>query len=144
MKNITITKQANAQALGQRSHGCCKPVMCITTGKIYASASDAAEEFGVSLSVLCLAARGAIKTCKNKRWCYVSNVMQHLDELGENIRVREEKAAAYDFIVNAQKRKDDLEQRKAKAAELRKQLELEDAAIAAEAKALSEVLYAGI
>lgn len=139
MKNITITKQSNAQAIGTRSHGCCKPVMCITTGKVYASASDAAEEIGVSLSVLCHAARGAIRTCKNKRWCYVSHVMEHLDEIAENIRIREEKVAAYDKIVGKEQRKQELAEREAKLAAMKAKLEKEAAAIAAEKAELDEV-----
>ena len=144
MKQITITKTANANALGHRSSGNCKPVMCITTGMIYASATDAAEQIGISQSVLSMAAAGKLKTCMGKRWCYVSNVMQHLDEISQNIQLREEKLLAYDTIINAQKRKDELEKRKAKLEELRKKLEVETAAIKEEEQNLGEVLYAGI
>ena len=139
MKNITITKPSTAQAIGQRSHGGCKPVMCITTGAIYASASDAAEELGVSLSVLCLAARGSIRTCKGKRWCYVSQVMQYLDEICENTRVREEKVAAYDKIVGKEKRMQELGVRKAKFAAMKAKLDKEAMWIAQEEAAINEV-----
>ena len=139
MKNITITKQANAQAIGSRSNGNCKPVICITTGAIYASATDAAEKLGVSQATLCLAASGKIKTCKGKRWCYIQHIMQHLEEIAENTRVREEKVLAYDKIVGKEKRKQELGVRKAKLAAMKAKLEKEAAAIAEEEAELNEV-----
>lgn len=139
MKSITITKQANAQAIGNRSNGNCKPVFCITTGEIYASATDASEKLGVSLTVVAHAASGRIKTCKGKRYCYVNHIMQHLEEIAENTRVREEKVAAYDKIVGKEKRKQELGARKAKLAAMKAKLEKEAAAIAAEEAALAEV-----
>lgn len=129
---ITITKPATAQAIGTRSNGNCKPVLCITTGEIFASATDAAEKFGVSLCVVAHAASGRIRTVKGKRFCYIKDVMQYLEEIAENTRIREEKLAEYDKIVNADKRKQELEQRKVKLAAMRKKLEEEDAAIKAE------------
>lgn len=139
MKNITITKQADAQAIGYRSNGNCKPVFCITTGEIYASATDASEKLGVSLTVLAHAASGRLKTCKGKRYCYVQHIMQHLEEIAENTRVREEKVAAYDKIVGKEKRLQELGARKAKLASMKAKLEKEAAAIAAEEAALDEV-----
>lgn len=130
MKNITITKQSNAQAIEHRSNGNCKPVICITTGAIYASAIDAAEKIGVSQATLCLAASGKIKTCKGKRYCYVNHVMQHLEEICENTRVREEKVAAYDKIINAEKQKQALAERRVKLNAMRKKLEEEERRLA--------------
>ena len=139
MKNITITKQANAQAIGNRTNGNCKPVICITTGAIYASATDAAEKIGVSQATLCLAASGKIKTCKGKRYCYVNHVMQHLDEICENTRVREEKVAAYDKIVDKEKRMQALGERKAKLNAMKAKIDKEAEWIAKEEAALNEV-----
>ena len=136
MKNITITKQANAQAIGTRTHANCKPVLCITTGAIYASATDAAEKIGVSQATLCLAASGKIKTCKGKRYCYVNHVMQHLEEICENTRVREEKVAAYDKIVTTEQRKQALAEREARFAAMKAKLDKEAAAISAEKEEL--------
>ena len=139
MKNITITKQASAQAIGYRSNGNCKPVLCITTGEIYASATDAAEKLGVSLTVLAHAASGRIRTCKGKRWCYIQHIMQHLEEIAENTRIREEKVAAYDKIVGKEKRKAALAERKAKLATMQAKLEKEALMIAQEESELGEV-----
>lgn len=139
MKHITITKTSTVQASGTRSNGNCKPVLCITTGAIYASATDAAEKIGVSQATLCLAASGKIKTCKGKRYCYVNHVMQHLEEICENTRVREEKVHAYDKIVDNEKRKQALGERKAKFNAMQAKLEKEAMWIAQEEAALNEV-----
>ena len=139
MKNITIIKQANAQAIGTRTNGNCKPVYCITTGKVYDSALSAAEELGVSKSVLSMAASGKLRTCKGERYCYVNQVMNYLEEIAECSRVRAEKVAAYDKIVGKEKRKAELEARKSKLAMMQAKMEKEAAAIAQEEAALNEV-----
>ena len=139
MKNITITKQSNAQAIGYRSNGNCKPVYCITTGEVYASATDAAEKLGVSLAVLAHAASGKIRTAKGKRWCYIQHIMQHLEEIAENTRIREEKVVAYDKIVGKQQRKQALAERKAKLATMKAKMEKEAMLIAQEEAELDEV-----
>ena len=139
MKSITITKQANAQAIGYRSNGNCKPVYCITTGEVYASATDAAEKLGVSLAVLAHAASGKLKTAKGKRFCYIQHIMQHLEEIASNTKAREEKVAAYDKIVGKQQRKAELEARKSKLAIMQAKMEKEAMLIAQEEAALAEV-----
>ena len=139
MKNITITKNSTVKAIGQARNGNSKPVFCITTGEIYTSATDAAEQLGVSLAVLCFAASGKIKTCKGKRYCYVKDIIPNLNEICENARTRAEKVAAYDKIVTNQQRKQALADRKAKLAIMQAKMEKEAAFIAQEEAALSEV-----
>lgn len=130
MKSITITKLSNASAIGRRTNGNCKPVLCITTGQIYVSAIDAAEKIGVSPASISSAITGKSKTVKGKRYCYVSNVMQYLDEISKNIYAREEKVAAYDKIVNAEKQKQALAQRRVKLNAMRQKLEEEERRLA--------------
>ena len=96
---ITIQKASNLKAEGHHINGNCKPVFCITTGSVYASVYDAAEKLGIDPSCISSAANGRTKTCQGKRYCFVANVMEHLDEIAENFRIREEKIAAYDAIV---------------------------------------------
>ena len=139
MKNITITKNSTVKANGTRSHANCKPVYCITTGKVYASALDAAEELGVSHSVLSMAAAGKLRTCKGERYCYINQVMNHLEEIAECSRVRAVKVAEYDKIVGKQQKVNALAERKAKLAKMKEKLDKEAAAIAAEEAELGEV-----
>ena len=139
MKNITITKPSTVKAIGKVRNGNSKPVFCITTGEIYTSATDAAEQLKVSQATLCLAASGKIKTCKGNRYCYVKDIIPNLNEICENARARATKVAAYDKIVGKQQRKAELEARKSKLAIMQAKMEKEAALIAQEEAALAEV-----
>jgi predicted nucleic acid-binding Zn-ribbon protein len=102
-------------------------VYCIDTGEIFASAIDAANANGVCPSPMSTHLVGKTKTCNGKRFCYVSKMMEHLEEITEANRIRAAKVAAYDAetehrnsIIKAQNNVDRYE---VKAAELRRELE---------------------
>lgn len=95
---ITTQNRSEIKATGHRTHGCCKPVMCIDSGEVYASVTDAAEQLGVHVTMISSAALGKVKTCKGKRFCFLSKVTEHLDEITASVRAREAKANAYDEI----------------------------------------------
>jgi hypothetical protein len=99
---ITIQKTSTVKTEGTRINGNCKPVLCITTGEIFSSASDAAEAMGVCASAMSWILTGRAKTCKGKRFCYVANVTEHLDEIAECMRAREQKVAAYNELMAQQ------------------------------------------
>ena len=94
---ITIQKASNLKAQGVRTNGNCKPVFCITTGEVYASSIDAAKAIGVHPSTLSWAITKGSK-CKGRKYCFITNVMAHLDEIAECNRIRETKVLAYDAI----------------------------------------------
>lgn len=96
---INIRRATNVKAVGHHINGNSKPVFCITDGAVYASVIDAAEKTGATQSNMSAAVTGKIKTCKGKRYCFISNVMEHLDEIAENLKIRNEKVAAYDAMV---------------------------------------------
>lgn len=98
MTKIHIQKEGFIKAHGVHTRKNNKPVMCITTGEVYASVLDAAKENGASFSAISLVCCGKSKTCKGKRFCFVTNVTEHLDEISECLRIREAKASAYDEI----------------------------------------------
>lgn len=81
-----------------------KPVICLDTGEVFASARDAAESAGAHPSTMSWALTERQNTCKGKRYCYLSKVTEHLDELTTNIQTMSEKAKKYDELVA---RKDD-------------------------------------
>lgn len=87
---------------GHRTHKNCKAVYCITTGEVYASVSDAAEANGVTPTALGWALSGRSKSCKGKRFCFINQIVEHLDEIAENNRTREAKVTAYNTIVEKQ------------------------------------------
>jgi hypothetical protein len=99
---INIRKASNVKAVGHHTNGNSKPVFCITDGSVYASVSDAAEKVGVHHSVMSNAISGRSKTCKGKRYCFISDVIVHLDEIATNIYARNQKVEAYDAMIAEQ------------------------------------------
>lgn len=136
---ISIKRAANVTAIGRHTNGNSKPVFCITDGAVYASVTDAAEKVGVYPGVMSSAVTGKIKTCKGKRYCFIADVMEHLDEISENLKIRNEKVAHYDAMIAEQNAKreaqENLAKHKAKCEELRAKLEKE-MALMQEAEAL--------
>jgi hypothetical protein len=98
MTKIHIQKEGFIKAHGVHTRKNHKPVMCITTGEIYASVLDAALANGVTIGAISWACCGKSKTCQGKRFCFVANVTEHLEEIAECLRIREAKAIAYDEI----------------------------------------------
>lgn len=98
MTKIHIQNESFIKAHGVHARKNHKPVMCITTGEVYASVLDAAEANEVSYAAMSWACCGKSKTCKGKRFCFVANITEHLDEIAECMRIREAKAKAYDEI----------------------------------------------
>ena len=127
MMTINIQRASNVTVVGAHSHKNCKAVYCITTGEIYASALDAAEANGASHSAMSFALTGKTKTCKGKRFCYVSKIAEHLDEIAEHNRVRTNKVIAYDGVVARQealrKAKENVAKHKTVVDDLRRRLE---------------------
>ena len=101
---------------GERTSKSCKPVFCITTGEIFASGLDAAEAIGAYPADLSRHLNGKHKTIKGKRFCFVADVADHIDEIAEMIHVASEKEAK-------RKAQELLAQRRAEYEEKRKALE---------------------
>lgn len=89
---------------GNRNHKNCKAVYCITTGEVFASVADAAEKNGVSTASMSWAVCGKSKSCRGKRFCFVSNIIEHLDEIATNNRDREAKVTAYNAMIEKQEK----------------------------------------
>lgn len=101
MKNIIINNESTIKADGIHTNGSCKPVICIDTGEVFTSATDAAEKIGVHFSTMSATCLGKIKTCKGKRYCYLANVSENLDALTARIKYLNEleaKAKAWDDL----------------------------------------------
>ena len=126
---VKIHNQSNVSANGTKTNGNCKPVYCITTGMIYASVADAAKDLDVHLSTVSAAIRGKIKTCKGYRFCLLSKVTEHFDEITKCMTEINTKASHYDAIVEKQNAKqrafDNLAARKQSVAKLQEKLNRE-------------------
>ena len=126
---ITIRKASNVKAVGYHTNGNSKPVFCITDGAVYASVTDAAEKVGVDPSTMSCAVTGKTGNCKGKRYCFIANVMEHLDEIAENLKIRNSKVEAYDAMIAAENAKkmahENFNKHKAECERLREKLEKE-------------------
>ena len=81
------------EVLGNRTHHSCKPVICIDTGEVFASATDAAEAIGTNIWSMSCCCLGKTKTVKGKRFCYVSKTSENLDVLTTFIRAQNARIA---------------------------------------------------
>lgn len=123
---INIQKCSNVTVTGHRTSKNCKAVYNITTGEIYASCLDAADALNTTHGAISLTLNGKMKTCKGMRLCFVSKMMENLEEITEANRIRAEKVAAYDAEANRKnalaKAEEDVKKWEAKVAELQEQL----------------------
>lgn len=92
---LTIQEKATVESTGKHFHGCCKEVLCITDGKIFNSALDAAEHYGIVPNQMSVVCRSANRTAKGMRFCYLKDINLHLNEITTAIN----KANAYDILV---------------------------------------------
>lgn len=86
MKKINIQNEANINGNGIHNNKKCKPVICIDTGEVFTSAADAAEHAGVHFSMMSAACLGKVRTCKGKRYCYLSQTPENLDSIVTRLR----------------------------------------------------------
>lgn len=125
---INIQKASNVTVIGRHGARHCKAVYNITTGDMYASVIDAANALGVSQGAVSLALDDEQRrTCKGMRLCFQTKMMEHLEEIMEQNRIRAQKVAAYDADIERRnaiaKAEEDVNKLEAKVAELRRQLE---------------------
>lgn len=124
---ITIKNFATINANGTRNHGNNKPVFNMTTGAFFASLKDAAKSVDGSIGTMSCALKHRKGVYKGMKWCYVSDIEAHLDELAADIRANLEKALAYDALmaIKEEIRKEEAIQaeHEAKIADIRQQIE---------------------
>ena len=86
---------ANVVAEGKLHNGNCNEVLCITTGEIFSSCTDAAEKFGVTVGTMSVACRTKGRTCNGHRFCYLKDINSYIDSISHAIN----KANAYDILM---------------------------------------------
>lgn len=86
MKKINIQNEANIKAEGKLNSRHCKPVICIETGEVFTSVTDAAEKIGVSVQNMSNHMNGRNRTIHGKRYCYLSRVTESLDAIVTRLR----------------------------------------------------------
>lgn len=82
---LQVSKDAKTIAIGEDRKNA-KPVLCIDTGLIYASLTDAAEDIGVSVTALSSCLRGKTNSCKGMAWCFVKESANHIEAITDRIQ----------------------------------------------------------
>lgn len=87
-QEITITNACTATAIGEKRRSNAKPVLCITTGEVFASITDVCAKYHTSYSNLHhhLNSYRGQKTCKGLKFCFVSKTHEHYDEITQQMR----------------------------------------------------------
>lgn len=115
MKKIIINEKSTIDANGILVTGHCKPVICIDTGDVYTSATDAAEAIGTSISNMSFHLCGKSNTIKGKRFCYLSKINESLNAITTRLRETSEmeaKAKMWDALMAEQEAERKAEERR--------------------------------
>ena len=78
---ITMTKESKVEAIGQHRQTNCKEVVCLDTGTVYTSVTDAAEAIGVTTPSLSYALNKPNAKCKGKKYIFAKSAVEHLGEI---------------------------------------------------------------
>lgn len=85
-KTINMQHEANIQAEGELSGRKCKSVICLETGEVFSSITDAAEKENLHPAGLSACLVGKQRTFGGKHWCYLSRVNESLDAIVTRLR----------------------------------------------------------
>jgi hypothetical protein len=83
---INIQNEANIKAEGELNSKLCKPVICIETGEVFTSVTDAAEHAGEYAQNMSNHLNGKRRSIKGKHYCYLSRVNESLDAIVTRLR----------------------------------------------------------
>lgn len=97
----TITRQSavTVNVKGEYTNKNCKPVLCIETGKIYASGKAAAEDIGADPSCISSAITGRSTTCNGMHFVLIDNIKEQIDRVTGVIRAKNAECAAKDTAI---------------------------------------------
>lgn len=82
---ITVSRPAIIKGKGKRSNGNTNAVMCISTGEIFTSCTDAAEHGNVSVGQMSHTCRTKGSHAKGKQYCYIKDIDMHIDSISDAI-----------------------------------------------------------
>lgn len=100
MTTVNVQRASTIKAIGIRTNKNCRAVFCITTGEVYASVLDAAEANGIRQSAMSyLINNNGVQRNTGKKFCFISNIAEHLDEIAVNNRERQQKVMQYDAMT---------------------------------------------
>ena len=109
MSKVFITKEALVNAKGNLNTAKTKPVICIDTGEIYTSCTDAAKANNVHFAAMSNACLGKQKTANGKRFCYVVDLPTHLEALSNSLQSKTNRLEEYGDVIAEREAKENAE-----------------------------------
>lgn len=103
-KEIIVQHKAVVKGKGKRMNGNTKSTFDFTTGSFYTSATDMAEHLNTTQGHISFACRHKGRTVKGHKVCYVRDINEHLDEIGNAIR----KANMYDDVMTKEEKRKEM------------------------------------
>lgn len=85
-KTINIHNNANINAEGKLNSRHCKPVICLETGEVFTSVTDAAEKMGGIAQNLSTHLTGKRRSFAGKHFCYLYRATESLDAIVTRLR----------------------------------------------------------
>ena len=85
-KTINIHNYADINAKGELNSVHCKPVICIETGEVFTSVTDAAKAIGCYCPDMSNHLNGRNRSIKGKHFCYLSKATESLNAIVTRLR----------------------------------------------------------
>ena len=82
---ITMTKESKVAAIGQHRNANRKEVVCLDTGTVYTSVTDAAEAIGVTPGAVSIALNTKQAKCHGKRYVFAKDIVEHLGDISASM-----------------------------------------------------------
>lgn len=101
---ITIQQHSIIKGKGKRTNGNTNAVLCISTGEVFTSCTDAAEYYGIAPTNLSVVCRTPNRTANGKKFCYIKDINNHLHEVSDAIY----KANMYDECMTKEEKRQEL------------------------------------
>ena len=101
-KEIVVSKPSIIKGKGKCNNGNTNAVMCISTGEIFTSCTDAANANNVTVGHMSTVCRGKGRSAKGKQYCYIKDIDMHLDEISDAIS---KKNAYQELLAKENRRK---------------------------------------
>ena len=85
-KTINIQNEANINATGKLHSKNCKPIICLETGEVFTSVTDAAKANNVYSQNMSMHLTGKRRSINGKHFCYLSRSMESLNAIVSRLR----------------------------------------------------------